>query len=191
MQLLLGYIRGFVTIPQHQFSSMDQLVLQIQGLLLEKLRVLYETVRMQEVSECLHLKLNIMDLWSVTAQSYKSSKRTGLETRFKFEWRQQPWEEGMLFYFDSYRCDNSCSSCRPTLTFTSLSPQCFVGGVKRAAPGAVQGPAPGPLPNKNLYEHHYAALEQLAKPQTKPVSSEGSAGPGSPIRYGFGVLVPC
>lgn len=83
--------------------------------------MLYESVRMQEVSECLYLKLrlNITNLWSVTAQSYKSSKRTGLETRFKFEWRQQPREEGMLFDFISYRCDNSSSSCRPTLTLTS------------------------------------------------------------------------
>lgn len=130
-----------------------------------------------------------MDVWSVTAQSYKSSKRTGLEARFKFEWRQQPREEGMSFYFVSHRCDNSSSSCRPNPHFDLLSPQCFVGGVKRAAPGAAQGLGPGPLPNKNLYEHHYAALEQLAKPQTKTVSAEGSAGPGSPIRYGSGVLV--
>lgn len=72
--------------------------------------------------------------------------------------------------------------------FYLLSPQCFVGGVKRAAPGAVQGAAPGLLPNKNLYEHHYAALEQLANPQAKVISSEGSAGPGIPIRSGSGVL---
>ncbi|XP_029684564.1 serine/threonine-protein kinase Nek1 isoform X2 [Takifugu rubripes] len=68
--------------------------------------------------------------------------------------------------------------------------KCFVGGVKRAAPGAVQGPAPGPLPNKNLYEHHYAALDQLAKPQTKTVSAEGSAGPGSPIRGVHAAVAP-
>lgn len=43
------------------------------------------------------LKLKMMNLPSVAAQSHKPSKRTGLEARFKFEWRQQPGEEGMTF----------------------------------------------------------------------------------------------
>uniref|UniRef100_H3DJX8 non-specific serine/threonine protein kinase n=1 Tax=Tetraodon nigroviridis TaxID=99883 RepID=H3DJX8_TETNG len=57
---------------------------------------------------------------------------------------------------------------------SSPEKKCFVGGVKRLAPA--------PVANKNLYEHHYAALEQLTKPQPKVITAEGSAGPGSPIR---------
>uniref|UniRef100_H3C4C5 non-specific serine/threonine protein kinase n=1 Tax=Tetraodon nigroviridis TaxID=99883 RepID=H3C4C5_TETNG len=55
---------------------------------------------------------------------------------------------------------------------SSPEKKCFVGG----------GLAPAPVANKNLYEHHYAALEQLTKPQPKVITAEGSAGPGSPIR---------
>uniref|UniRef100_A0AAQ5ZC86 non-specific serine/threonine protein kinase n=1 Tax=Amphiprion ocellaris TaxID=80972 RepID=A0AAQ5ZC86_AMPOC len=62
-------------------------------------------------------------------------------------------------------------------------------GRKRAAgagssvPGSVQGPAAGPIPSKSPYEHYHAALDQMAKPQPKDISREGSsAGPGSPIR---------
>lgn len=44
------------------------------------------------------LKLIMMNMWSVTAQSHQSSERTGLEARFKFEWRQQPGEEGMTCF---------------------------------------------------------------------------------------------
>lgn len=73
--------------------------------------------------------------------------------------------------------------------FYLLLPQCFVGGVKRAVLGAVHGLAPAPAANKNLYEHHYAALEQLTKPQPKVITTEGSVGAGSPIRSGSGVLV--
>ncbi|XP_007550803.1 serine/threonine-protein kinase Nek1 isoform X6 [Poecilia formosa] len=52
--------------------------------------------------------------------------------------------------------------------------KCFVGG-KRAA--GVQASVLSP------YEHHYAAVDQMAKPQPKDPSREGpSAGPGSPIR---------
>ncbi|XP_014899429.1 serine/threonine-protein kinase Nek1 isoform X3 [Poecilia latipinna] len=52
--------------------------------------------------------------------------------------------------------------------------KCFVGG-KRAA--GVQASVLSP------YEHHYAAVDQKAKPQPKDPSREGpSAGPGSPIR---------
>ncbi|XP_022055195.1 serine/threonine-protein kinase Nek1 isoform X2 [Acanthochromis polyacanthus] len=67
--------------------------------------------------------------------------------------------------------------------------KCFVGGRKRAAgagssvPGSVHGPAAGPIPSKSPYEHYHAALDQMAKPQPKDISREGSsAGPGSPIR---------
>ncbi|XP_071395125.1 serine/threonine-protein kinase Nek1 [Centroberyx affinis] len=68
--------------------------------------------------------------------------------------------------------------------------KCFGGGGKRAAgagprpvPGAVQGPAPAPAPSRGLYEHYHAALDQMAKPQPKEASREGSlTGPDSPIR---------
>lgn len=73
--------------------------------------------------------------------------------------------------------------------YLTLLPQCFVGGVKRAVPGPVHGLAAAPAANKNLYEHHFAALEQLAKPQPKVISTEGSARPSSPSRSGSGVLV--
>lgn len=73
--------------------------------------------------------------------------------------------------------------------FYFSSPQCFVGGAKRAVPGAVLGLVPPSVANKNLYEHHYAALELLTKPQPKVITAEGSAGPGSPIRSGSAVLV--
>nr|XP_020459159.1 serine/threonine-protein kinase Nek1 isoform X2 [Monopterus albus] len=66
--------------------------------------------------------------------------------------------------------------------------QCFIGGRKRAGgvgpsvPGSVQGPTPAPVPNKSPYEHYHAALDQMAKPQPKDLSREGSsAGPSSPI----------
>ncbi|XP_071342924.1 serine/threonine-protein kinase Nek1 isoform X3 [Trachinotus anak] len=55
--------------------------------------------------------------------------------------------------------------------------KCFLGGQKRAA-GA--GP---PVPSRSSYEHYHAALDQMAKPQPKDISREGSsAGPGSPVR---------
>ncbi|XP_008297134.1 serine/threonine-protein kinase Nek1 isoform X2 [Stegastes partitus] len=67
--------------------------------------------------------------------------------------------------------------------------KCFVGGRKRAAgagpyvPGSIQGPTSGPIPSKSPYEHYHAALDQMAKPQSKDISREGSsAGPGSPSR---------
>ncbi|XP_037626465.1 serine/threonine-protein kinase Nek1 isoform X2 [Sebastes umbrosus] len=62
--------------------------------------------------------------------------------------------------------------------------KCFVGGGKRAVPSSGQGPNPSAcLPSKTPYEHYHAALDQVAKPQPKAVSREGSsAGPGSPIR---------
>ncbi|XP_033477754.1 serine/threonine-protein kinase Nek1 isoform X2 [Epinephelus lanceolatus] len=61
--------------------------------------------------------------------------------------------------------------------------KCFVGGGKRTGPSSVQGPAPAYVPSKPPYEHYYTALDQMAKPQPKVVSREGSsAGPGSPIR---------
>ncbi|KAM9385320.1 serine/threonine-protein kinase Nek1 [Pholidichthys leucotaenia] len=62
--------------------------------------------------------------------------------------------------------------------------KCFIGVLKRPAglaPSA-QGPTPAPL-NKNHYEPCHAALDQMAKLQSKDVSKEGSsAGPGSPVR---------
>ncbi|XP_034738590.1 serine/threonine-protein kinase Nek1 isoform X4 [Etheostoma cragini] len=61
--------------------------------------------------------------------------------------------------------------------------KCFVGAGKRAVPSSVQGPTPACLPSKTPYEHYHAALDQMAKPQPKVISREGSsAGPGSPIR---------
>ncbi|XP_056235186.1 serine/threonine-protein kinase Nek1 isoform X5 [Seriola aureovittata] len=55
--------------------------------------------------------------------------------------------------------------------------KCFVGGQKRAAGVGSSVPSRGP------YEHYHAALDQMAKPQPKDISREGSsAGPGSPIR---------
>ncbi|KAG7228793.1 hypothetical protein INR49_008571 [Caranx melampygus] len=55
--------------------------------------------------------------------------------------------------------------------------KCFVGGQKRAA-----GVGPS-VPSRSPYEHHHAALDQMAKPQPKDISREGSsAGPASPIR---------
>ncbi|XP_076582578.1 serine/threonine-protein kinase Nek1 isoform X2 [Chaetodon auriga] len=59
--------------------------------------------------------------------------------------------------------------------------KCYVGGGKRAVPG--QGLPPAPVPSKSSYEHYHAALDQMAKPQPKVISREGSsAGPSSPIR---------
>lgn len=64
-----------------------------------------------------------------------------------------------------------------------LLTQCYVGGGKRAVPSSVQGPPPALVPSKSPYEHYHAALDQMAKPQPKVISREGSpAGPGSPIR---------
>ncbi|XP_023269091.1 serine/threonine-protein kinase Nek1 isoform X1 [Seriola lalandi dorsalis] len=55
--------------------------------------------------------------------------------------------------------------------------KCFVGGQKRAAGVGSSVSSRGP------YEHYHAALDQMAKPQPKDISREGSsAGPGSPIR---------
>ncbi len=64
-----------------------------------------------------------------------------------------------------------------------LLTQCFVGGGKRAVPSSVQGPTPAHVPSTRSYEHYHATLDQMAKPQPKVISREGSsAGPGSPIR---------
>ncbi|KAM9358014.1 serine/threonine-protein kinase Nek1 [Symphorus nematophorus] len=61
--------------------------------------------------------------------------------------------------------------------------KCYAGGGKRAVPSSVQGPPPAPVPSKSPYEYYHAALDQMAKPQPKVISREGSsAGPGSPIR---------
>ncbi|XP_035509684.1 serine/threonine-protein kinase Nek1 isoform X2 [Morone saxatilis] len=61
--------------------------------------------------------------------------------------------------------------------------KCYVGGGKRVVPTPVQGPTPAPVPSKSSYEHYHAVLDQMAKPQPKVISREGSsAGPGSPIR---------
>ncbi|XP_035863370.1 serine/threonine-protein kinase Nek1 isoform X5 [Sander lucioperca] len=61
--------------------------------------------------------------------------------------------------------------------------KCFVGAGKRAVPSSVQGPTPACLPSKTPYEHYHAALDQMAKPQPKVISREGSSvGPSSPIR---------
>ncbi|KAE8294489.1 Serine/threonine-protein kinase Nek1 [Larimichthys crocea] len=60
--------------------------------------------------------------------------------------------------------------------------KCYIGGGKRGVPSSVHGPTPAPAPGKGPYEHYHAALDQMAKPQPKAISREGSsAGPGSPI----------
>uniref|UniRef100_A0A8D0AW62 non-specific serine/threonine protein kinase n=1 Tax=Sander lucioperca TaxID=283035 RepID=A0A8D0AW62_SANLU len=46
---------------------------------------------------------------------------------------------------------------------------------KRAVPSSVQGPTPACLPSKTPYEHYHAALDQMAKPQPKVISREGSS----------------
>lgn len=64
-----------------------------------------------------------------------------------------------------------------------LLTQCYVGGGKRSVPSSAPGPAPAAAPAKAPYEHYHAALDQMAKPQPKVVSREGSsAGPSSPSR---------
>ncbi len=61
--------------------------------------------------------------------------------------------------------------------------QCYVSGGKRAVPGSAQAP-PAAVPTMSPYEHHHAALDQMAKPQPKVISREGSsAGPSSPIQW--------
>ncbi|XP_019133844.2 serine/threonine-protein kinase Nek1 isoform X2 [Larimichthys crocea] len=60
--------------------------------------------------------------------------------------------------------------------------KCYVGGGKRGVPSSVHGPTPAPAPGKSPYKHYHAALDQMAKPQPKAISREGSsAGPGGPI----------
>ncbi|XP_042339439.1 serine/threonine-protein kinase Nek1 isoform X2 [Plectropomus leopardus] len=57
--------------------------------------------------------------------------------------------------------------------------KCFVGGGKRTVPSST----PAYVPSKTPYEQYHAALDQMAEPQPKVISREGSsAGPGSPIR---------
>ncbi|KAM9848260.1 serine/threonine-protein kinase Nek1 [Aulostomus maculatus] len=61
----------------------------------------------------------------------------------------------------------------------------FLGGGKRATgvgPSPVSCSVQGPTP-RSTYEHYHTALDQMAKPQSKDISREGSsAGPGSPVR---------
>uniref|UniRef100_G3PLX9 non-specific serine/threonine protein kinase n=1 Tax=Gasterosteus aculeatus TaxID=69293 RepID=G3PLX9_GASAC len=55
--------------------------------------------------------------------------------------------------------------------------KCFAGGGKVFVPTSVQGAS------KTPYEHHHAALDQMANLQAKVLRREGpSAGPGSPTR---------
>lgn len=105
-------------IPQHQFSLMNQ----DQGFTVRNVvDAVWDWGCVFE--QCQDVRIwtwSWMILWSVTAQSYKSSKRTRLEACFKSEWRQQPREEGMrLFFFLPMWKFHSNSSRRATLTLTS------------------------------------------------------------------------
>lgn len=98
-----------------------------------------------------------------------------MEACLEFKWRQQPREEGGDFFLKLH-----LSKVTPffplmlQIRVLILCFQCFVGG-KRAV--GIQGSVLSP------YEHHYAAVDQVAKPQPKDPGREGpSAGPGSPIR---------
>ncbi|KAG8003471.1 Serine/threonine-protein kinase Nek1, partial [Nibea albiflora] len=69
--------------------------------------------------------------------------------------------------------------------------KCYVGGGKRGVPSSVQGPTPAPAPGKSPYEHYHAALDQMAKPQPKAISREGSsAGPIRSVPAAAGPVLP-